>query len=107
LLSALILRNFDHFVNYAAGVIFWIAGLLGLPLIRTGANYLNFEVSTCIVSFIIGTVLVLAGMYGKRGTAEQAEAEEIFRHSGRGADLHVETPGHRLSAHPSVPHPED
>jgi hypothetical protein len=106
-LGALVLRNFDHFINYAGGVIFWVAGLFGLILIRTGANYLNFEVSTCVVSFIIGTVLVLAGMYGKRGTPEQAEEEEIFRHSGRGAGIHVSTPGHTLSAHPGVPHSED
>jgi uncharacterized Tic20 family protein len=106
-LGALFLRNFDHFINYAGGVIFWVAGLFGLILVRTGANYLNFEVSTCVVSFIIGTVLVLAGMYGKRGTAEQAAEEEAFRHSGRGAGLHIETPGHKLSAHPSVPHPKD
>jgi hypothetical protein len=106
-LGALVLRNFDHFINYAGGVVFWVAGLIGLILIRTGANFLNFEVSTCVVSFIIGTVLVLAGMYGKRGTAQQAEEEEIFRHSGRGASLNLETPGHKLSAHPSVPHPKD
>src|SRR5688500_4726119 len=35
-LGALLLRNFDHFINYAGGVVFWVAGLLGLPLIRTG-----------------------------------------------------------------------
>jgi len=107
LLGAFIGRNIDHYLNYAGGVIFWLSGLFGLILVRTGANFLNFEISTCIVSFIIGTVLVLAGMYGKRGTAEQAAEEETFRHSGRGADLEVATPGHKFSAHPSVPHPKD
>ncbi|GIH09094.1 hypothetical protein Rhe02_71610 [Rhizocola hellebori] len=107
LLGALFLRNFDHFINYAAGVIFWVAGLFGLILIRTGANFLNFAVSTCVVSFIIGTVLVLAGMYGKRGTAAEAQEEEIYRHSGRGAVLELETPRHKLSAHPGVQHPKD
>lgn len=107
LLCALIGRNFDHYVNYAGGVVFWLSGLLGLILVRTGANFLNFEISTCIVSFIIGTLLVLAGMYGKQGTPEQAEEEEVFRHSNRGAARHVETPGHALSAHPGVPHPEE
>ncbi len=107
ILFALVGRNIAHFVNYAGGVVFWLAGLFGLILVRTGANFLNFEVSTCVVSFIVGTLLVLAGMYGKRGTAQQAAEEEEFRHTGRGAGRHIETPGHILSAHPGVSHPKD
>jgi hypothetical protein len=105
LAGALIGGNLAHHLNLLAGGVFWLAGLVMLLLLQTEANFLNFEVSTCIVSFLIGTLLVLAGLYGKRGTVEQANAEHDFRHSGRGpasSAAHVDTPGHHLSAHPGV-----
>jgi hypothetical protein len=66
-------------------------------------------VATCVVSFLIGTLLVLAGLYGKHGTAEEEQAEDEFRHSGRGpaaSTIHAATPGHHLAAHPDVRHPQ-
>jgi hypothetical protein len=36
--------------------------------------------TTCIVSFVIGMVLLTAGLYGKVGTAREAAAEDVFRH---------------------------
>lgn len=107
-LGALIGRNIDHFVNYLAGGLFWVAGLAMLVLLQTKANLLNFQVSTCIVSFILGTLFVLAGLYGKRGSPEAAEAEEAFRHSTRSPQVtsHLATPHHELSAHPGVKHPQ-
>ena len=84
-----------------------VFGLVMLVLLQTEANFFNFQVATCVVSFLIGTLLVLAGLYGKRGTKEEAEAEDEFRHSGRGpAASHAATPSHHLSAHPGVVHPE-
>ncbi len=107
LLGALIGRNWDHYINFAGGVIFWLAGLIGLLVMSTEANILNFNISTAIVSFIIGTVLFLSGLYGKKGTTEEAVHEEIFRHSGRGAAAVIPTPEHTVSAHPGVAHPEE
>lgn len=107
LLGSFIGRNLDHYINFGGGVVFWVAGMAGLLLMKTDANYLNFGVATCVVSFIIGTVLFLAGMYGKRGTAEDAAHEEIFRHSGRGAVAAVATPAHHVSGHPGVAHQTD
>jgi hypothetical protein len=107
LLGSLVGRNLDHYINFGGGVLFWLAGMAGLLLMKTDANFLNFGVSTCVVSFIIGTVLFLSGMYGKRGTSEQAAHEEMFRHSGRGAVAAVPTPDHLVSAHPGVAHKTD
>lgn len=105
LLGALIGRNLAHYLNLFAGAVFWLAGLAMLLLLQTKANFLNFEVATCVVSFLIGTLLVLAGLYGKRGTRDEAAAEDDFRHSGRGvAASHTKTPSHHLSAHPGVVH---
>jgi hypothetical protein len=51
-----------------------------LAVLRTTANFLNFTVATCIVSFVIGTAMVTAGLYGRVGQADEAQAEEAFRH---------------------------
>jgi hypothetical protein len=107
LLGAFIGGNIAHYLNLFGGGVFWLSGLVMLVLLQTEANLLNFQVATCIVSFLIGTLLVLAGLYGKRGTAEEEQAEDEFRHSSRGpAAAHAATPGHHLSAHPDVKHPQ-
>jgi uncharacterized protein DUF4383 len=107
LLGAVIGGNVAHYLNLFGGGVFWLSGLVMLVLLQTEANIFNFRVATCVVSFLIGTLLVLAGLYGKRGTAEEQLAEDEFRHSGRGpAAAHADTPGHHLSAHPDVKHPQ-
>jgi hypothetical protein len=106
-LGALIGRNIDHFVNYFAGIVFWVSGLFNLAFNHTPVNVLNFSVATCVVSFILGTVFMLSGLYGKRGTSEQAAEEDAFRHSGRGAAAALPTPAHHLAAHPGVAHGKD
>src|SRR5690606_25525246 len=52
---------------------------------RTEFNFLGFTPATSIVSFIIGIVLLLSGLYGKVGTLLDVRREEDFRH-GRGPD---------------------
>jgi hypothetical protein len=84
LLGAIIGGNADHFVNVGGGAVFMLAGLIMLAVLETEANFLNFEVATCVVSFLIGTLLLTAGLYGKTGTPAEGDAEEKFRHSVRG-----------------------
>lgn len=60
-------RNLDHKVNQAAGYGFVVVGFLMLTLLQTDANILNFSVATCVVSFVIGLVLLTAGLYSKVG----------------------------------------
>ncbi|WP_117210808.1 DUF4383 domain-containing protein [Allorhizocola rhizosphaerae] len=106
-LGALRGGNAAHYLNMYGGGVFWLAGLAMLVLLQTDANLLNFQVSTCIVSFLIGTVLVLAGLYGRRGTKEEEEAEDVFRHSGRGPIAGKVTTKHDvIHAHPGVEHKE-
>ena len=108
LLGALMGGNVAHYLNLFGGCVFWLAGLVMLVLLQSEANILNFEVATCIVSFLIGTLLFLAGLYGKSGTDEEERAENQFRHSGRGkASADVTTPAHHISAHPGVIHHEE
>ena len=47
----------------------------------TDANFFNFGMLTCIVSFVIGLVLMAAGFYAEVAPAEVAAAEENFRRS--------------------------
>lgn len=73
-------RNVDHFINLTGGVVFLLAGIVMMTLLRTDANLLNFAMPNCIVSFLIGLGLLHAGMYGKTGPPELAEAEDRLRH---------------------------
>jgi len=77
--ATLIGRNVDHKVNQIAGYAFAGMGALMLALLQTDANFLNFSVATCIVSYAIGLAMLLAGLYDKVGPPEVAEAEERFR----------------------------
>jgi hypothetical protein len=73
-------RNADHYVNLVGGFVFLLAGLGMLAVLRTTANFLNFTVATCVVSFAIGIAMLTAGLYGRVGAAQEAQAEEEFRH---------------------------
>jgi hypothetical protein len=82
LAAVLIGRNIDHFMYLAAAGLFLTAGIVKLMLLRTDANFLNFHMVNVIVSFLFGLVLLEAGLYGKVGPRELAEAEEHRRRSG-------------------------
>jgi hypothetical protein len=80
IVSAVIGRNVDRFINIWGGCFFMAVGMAMLLLMRTNANFLGFSMSNCVVSFLIGTVLLAAGLYGKTGSADEARAEELARH---------------------------
>jgi len=90
--GAVIGGNLDQRLNLVSSAVFFGAGLLMLLLERTDFNFLGFTPATSIVSFIIGTVLLIAGLYGKTSTMLNVRREEDFRH-GRGPDPEA----HRLS----------
>jgi hypothetical protein len=70
-------RNLDYLINQVAGYAFAFMGMLMLALLQTDANFLNFSVATCIVSFVISLVLLTAGLYSKVGSAADVEAERL------------------------------
>lgn len=82
--GALVGRNLDHFINFWGGIVFLVAGIVMMTVLQTEANLLNFAMPNVIVSFLIGMVLLTAGLYGKTGPPELAEAEEKFRRSELG-----------------------
>ena len=92
LIGAVIGGNLDQKLNLISSIVFLVAGLAMLLLVRTELNFLGFTPETCIVSFIIGIVLLIAGLYGKTSTMLDVRREEDYRH-GRGPDPEE----HRLS----------
>ncbi|MEU3453790.1 DUF4383 domain-containing protein [Micromonospora sp. NPDC006766] len=72
--------NLGHYMNLTAGAVFLFTGLLMMALLQT-ANFLNFSMSTVIVSLLFGLVLLGTGLYDKVGPPEHAAAErERSRH---------------------------
>jgi hypothetical protein len=83
LVAAIVGRNVDRFVNLWGGIGFIVAGTAMMALVHTGANVFNFSIITSIASYVIGLALLTAGLYGKVGTAQEADAEEAVRHGVR------------------------
>ncbi|MGH8791302.1 MAG: DUF4383 domain-containing protein [Stackebrandtia sp.] len=88
-LAVIVGRNVDFIVDFVAGSIFLLAGMAMLGLLHTDLNYLGFTVATCNVSFVVGLVLLTAGLYGRVGPEEAAEAEEERRHRVVGSNQGV------------------
>jgi hypothetical protein len=99
LVGAIIGRNVDVRINLYGSVVFMLAGLFMLIFLNSRLNFLGFAPATCIVSLIIGLALLVCGLYGKVGLAEDVRREEEFRHgTGRDPD-----PRHQWSA-PNLPY---
>jgi hypothetical protein len=77
--AAVIGRNVFAYVNLAAGIVFLLAGMSMMTLLQTDANILGFSMATCIASFLFGMLFLAAGLYGKVGSVEAADAEQVYR----------------------------
>jgi hypothetical protein len=83
ILGALLIgRNADQFVNYWGGFLFLAVPTLMLLLLRTDGNILNFSMTTVVVSYIIGMVLLASGLYSKIGTEADEQRAELYRYRG-------------------------
>jgi hypothetical protein len=74
LIATVVGRNLDVAVNTYLGWALLVIGTFILAVIRTEVNILNFTISTVIVTYILGLVLILAGLYGKVAAPEDAGA---------------------------------
>jgi hypothetical protein len=72
-------RNIDVAVNRVFAYVLMALGLATLAVIRTDANYLGHTLATSIVMMGLGTVLLLAGMYGRVGSEEEHQAWQRAR----------------------------
>ncbi|MCI4064166.1 DUF4383 domain-containing protein [Micromonospora sp. R77] len=71
--------NLGHYMNLTAGVVFLVTGILMMSVLQTPANFLNFSMSTVLVSLLFGLILLATGLYDKVGTDEHAAAERSRR----------------------------
>ncbi len=74
--------NVAHVINQVGGSVFLLAGMVMLAVLRTDANLLDFSVTTCIVSYLLGLAMLTAGLYGRVDAHHVARAEETYRHGG-------------------------
>ncbi len=75
-------HNWDHVLNFFGGLAFLLVGMLMLAVLQTDVNVFNYNVTKCVVSFLIGLVLFLAGLYSRVGPVDEAQAEEASRVRG-------------------------
>ncbi|MFF8968347.1 DUF4383 domain-containing protein [Streptomyces sp. NPDC014995] len=61
--------NFASTLNMVLGVLFILSGFLNMGLLETDYNFLAFEIQNCMLSFVIGILLLVFGMYGRVGSA--------------------------------------
>jgi hypothetical protein len=79
LLASLVGRNADTAVDKYFGWGLLVVGSYGLAFSRTDANILGFGIITVIVTYIVGLVIVTAGLYSKVAPPSQAGAPRQVR----------------------------
>lgn len=57
--------TFASTANMIMGIVFILAGLLGLAVMDTGANFLAFGLPNVFFSFVVGLIMMTFGMYGR------------------------------------------
>ncbi|MFI7541172.1 DUF4383 domain-containing protein [Actinoplanes sp. NPDC049599] len=79
LIAAVLGRNSDTVVDRYFGWGLLTIGTFSLGAIRTDANFLNFSISTVVVSYLLGLVLIMAAYYSKVAPPEQTGAPRQAR----------------------------
>jgi hypothetical protein len=69
LLALLVGRNVDQVLLLFFGIALMAVGTFGLLVMRTDINFLNYRMPNVIVAYIIGSLLLTAGLYVKSGRA--------------------------------------
>jgi len=77
LVATVVGRNLDRSVNLGVGSIFLVIGTGMLAFMRTDANILGFTMTNVIVTYIVGMVLLTAGLYGKVTPAGTRHSEPV------------------------------
>ncbi|MEW2385149.1 DUF4383 domain-containing protein [Micromonospora sp. NPDC047707] len=77
--------NLGHYMNLTAGIVFLVTSILMMSVMQTSANFLNFSMSTVIVSMIFGLILLGTGLYDKVGPPEHADEARRHRNHPIGA----------------------
>jgi hypothetical protein len=79
LLTSAVGRNLDVEADKYLGWGLLVAGTYELAFSRTDANVLGHSVATVVVTYIVGLVLITAGLYSKVAPASEAGAPRQVR----------------------------
>ncbi len=77
--AAIVGRNVNHRVSLWGGVAMLMLGTLLMPLSHIESNPFNSSLATTIATYLVGLVLMTAGLYSKVGEPVEAQAEEAVR----------------------------
>jgi hypothetical protein len=87
LVGAIIGGNTASWANIVFGAIFILSGVVHLVLQRTELNFFNFRMSNVIFSFVVGIILLTAGMYGRVSASLPPDSPYYQeRHGGQPAE---------------------
>ena len=78
-LATVVGRNLDTEVNKFIGWGLLVIGTYELAVSRTDANFLKFTISTVIVTYLVGLVLITSSLYSKVAPDEEASAPRQVR----------------------------
>ncbi len=65
LAGAAIGGNLAASTNTTIGTVLLVSGMINLAVLRTDANFLSFRMSNVIFNFVVGTMLLTFGLYGR------------------------------------------
>lgn len=63
--AAVVGGNLSSDLNSVVGAAFLISGLANLCVLRTSWNILNFSMANVVFSFVVGSVVLMFGLYGR------------------------------------------
>ena len=79
LLGFVIGRNLDVEIDKYLGWGLLVIGSYELAASRTDANFLKFTIATVVVTYLVGLMLILSGLYAKTAPRENAGAPRHAR----------------------------
>ena len=79
LVATVLGHNVDSEVGKYAGWAMLVVGTYGLAVERTDANVLDFTISTVIVTYLVGLVLIMTGLYSRIAPAQESGAPRPVR----------------------------
>jgi len=74
LIGVVVGRNLDVEIDKYVGWGLLVIGSYELAASRTDANFLKFSVATVVVTYLVGLVLIVSGLYSKTAPPETAGA---------------------------------
>jgi uncharacterized membrane protein len=79
--AALLGGNLHHRVNLVLGWTLCGFAVVVMTMIQTDANVFDVSMVNIVVLIVLGLIVLIAGLYGKVGTADAGRAEQAAAHS--------------------------